>query len=114
MKMALVAGVTALGILTSAGMVQAEQKIISGAELASLFPGSFQAVAHGMTIKITARGNGTLSGQMQNLKDSGRWTLAGGRLCITWNKWLNGKTSCSMVVADNGWYRGSGVKFRKL
>ena len=67
-----------------------------------------------MSIKITARGNGTLHGQMQGYKDSGRWTLSGGRLCITWDKWLNGKTACSMVVADNGWYRGNGVKFRKL
>jgi hypothetical protein len=114
MKKAIVAGVTALGIIASAGVASAEQKVISRAELAKLFPGSFHAVANGMVIRITARGNGTLSGQMQNLKDSGRWTLSGGRLCITWNKWLNGRTACSMVVADNGWYRGNGVKFRKL
>jgi hypothetical protein len=114
MKKALVAGATALGILLSAPGAIAEQKTISGAELAGLFPGSFLAVANGMSIKITARGNGTLHGQMQGYKDKGKWTLAGGRLCITWEKWLSGKTTCSMVVADNGWYRGSGVKFRKL
>lgn len=114
MKKAIVAGVTALGIIASAGIASAEQKTISGAQLAKLFPGSFQAVASGMTIKITASGNGALQGQMQGYKDSGRWNLSGGRLCITWNKWLAGKTSCSMVVADNGWYRGNGVKFRKL
>lgn len=108
------AGVAALGILTSVVSATAEQKTITAAELGKLFPGSFLAVAGGMSIKITARGNGSLHGQMQDLKDSGRWTLSGGRLCITWSKWLNGKTACSMVVADNGWYRGNGVKFRKL
>jgi len=114
MKKTLLAGVTALGIIASAGIASAEQRPISGAELAQLFPGSFHAIAAGLSIRITARGNGTLSGQMQGYKDSGRWTLSRGQLCITWNKWMNGKTTCSMVVADNGWYRGNGVKFRKL
>ena len=37
-----------------------------------------------------------------------------GKLCIVWSNWLNGKASCSRVIADDGWYRGNGVKFRKI
>jgi len=27
---------------------------------------------------------------------------------------MDGKQSCSEVVADNGWYRGTGGRFKKL
>ena len=116
MKKAIGAAALALGLVTTSlgNLALAEQKTVTPAELGNLFPGSFIAVASGMPVTIVASGNGTLRGQMKGYKDTGRWTLSGGRLCITWNKWLNGKTSCSMIVADNGWYRGSGVKFRKL
>ena len=88
---------------------------LSQAELGKLFPGSFQAVVHGaVTVKITARGNGTLIGQMTGQEDRGRWSVKSGKLCIVWSNWLNGKASCSRVIADDGWYRGNGVKFRKI
>ena len=88
---------------------------LSQAELGKLFPGSFQAVVSGaVTVKITARGNGTLIGQMTGQEDRGRWSVKSGKLCIVWSNWLNGKASCSRVIADDGWYRGNGVKFRKI
>jgi len=88
---------------------------LSQAELGKLFPGSFQAVVHGaVTVKITARGNGTLIGQMTGQEDRGRWSVQSGKLCIVWSTWMNGKASCSRVIADDGWYRGNGVKFRKI
>ena len=88
---------------------------LSQSELGKLFPGSFQAVVNGaVTVMITARGNGTLVGQMTGQEDRGWWSVKSGKLCIVWSSWLNGKTSCSRVVADDGWYRGNGVKFRKI
>ena len=88
---------------------------LSQAELGKLFPGSFQAVVNGaVMVKITARGNGTLIGQMTGQEDRGRWSVKSGKLCIVWSTWLNGKASCSRVIADDGWYRGNGVKFRKI
>ena len=30
------------------------------------------------------------------------------------SRWTDGKSSCSEVVASNGWYRGNGVRFKKF
>ena len=69
------------GITASAG----DAVTLSQAELGKLFPGSFQAVVNGaVTIKITARGNGTLIGQMTGQEDRGRWSVQSGKLCIVW------------------------------
>lgn len=87
---------------------------LSQSELRQLFPGSFTAVVQGYTVQISARGNGVLIGSVNGYKDHGRWSLTGGKLCITMSSFTGGKPSCSMVVADGGWYRGRGVKFRKL
>ena len=92
-----------------------ESSSLSQAELGKLFPGNFQAVVNGaVTVKITARGNGTLVGQMTGQQDRGWWSVKSGKLCIVWSTWLAGKASCSRVIADDGWYRGNGVKFRKI
>ena len=53
-----------------------EAVTLSQAELGKLFPGNFQAVVNGaVTVKITARGNGTLIGQMTGQEDRGRWSV---------------------------------------
>lgn len=92
-----------------------DSAVLSQAELGRLFTGRFQAVVSGaVVVKITARGNGTLIGQMSGQEDRGRWSVRSGKLCIVWSNWLNGKASCSRVIADDGWYLGNGVKFRKI
>ena len=92
-----------------------ESVTLTQAELGKLFPGSFQAVVNDtVTVQITARGNGTLIGQMTGQQDSGRWSVQSGKLCIVWSTWLSGKASCSRVVSNDGWYHGNGVKFRKI
>jgi hypothetical protein len=93
----------------------ADQAALSPAELGRLFPGSFTAVVNGaVTVRILAKGNGTMTGQMSNASDNGHWSVNGGKLCIVWSKWLGGKTSCSSVKSGDGWYHGNGVKFRKI
>jgi hypothetical protein len=100
---------------SSPGARADETIILSQAELGKLFPGSFQAVVNGaVTVMITARGNGTMVGQMTGQEDRGWWSVKSGKLCIVWSTWLSGKASCSRVIADDGWYRGNGVKFRKI
>ena len=84
-------------------------------QLQKLFPGTFTAVVHGaMKLTFTAKGNGTLIGAMPGKKDSGQWTVQNGKLCVMLNTWTRGKSACSAVVADNGWYQGRGIKFRKV
>ncbi len=102
-----------IALLLSAPAAKAGDTL-SQTELRQLFPGSFTAVVRGYTVQISAKGNGVLVGSVNGLKDQGSWSLQGGKLCITMMSFTGGKPSCSMVVADNGWYRGRGVKFRKL
>jgi hypothetical protein len=93
----------------------ADQSSLSPAQLGQLFPGNFTAVVNGaLTVKIVARGNGTLLGQMNGRQDSGHWRISGGKLCIVWSSWMGGKISCSSVKSGDGWYHGNGVKFRKI
>jgi hypothetical protein len=88
---------------------------LSQSELRRLFPGSFDAVVYGiLQVKIVAHGNGQLIGLFSGKKDTGRWSVSNGRLCIMLSRWTDGKSSCSPVVASNGWYRGNGVRFKKL
>ncbi len=88
---------------------------LTHSQLQKLFPGTFMAVVHGaMKLTFTAKGNGTLIGEMPGKQDSGRWNVRDGKLCVMLNTWTRGKSACSAVVADNGWYQGRGIKFRKI
>ena len=89
---------------------------LSGAELRSLFPGSFQAVVSGaINFRITARGDGSLSAiSPRGRTDTGRWSVRSGKLCIEFNNWLAGRTRCTSVIHDAGWYVGSAVKFKRV
>jgi hypothetical protein len=114
MKRGWMAGLALVGLIVSSGGVLGGERL-SHNELGRLFPGSFYAVVNGsLTMNIVARANGTLSGKVAGYQDTGRWSVQAGRLCIAWNKWLNGKTTCSAVVDTGAWYQGSGVRFKKL
>jgi hypothetical protein len=114
MIMGRIAGLALAGLIVSAGDAVAGEKL-SHAQLGKLFPGSFYAVVNGsLTMNITAKANGTLTGKVSSYQDTGRWSVQSGRLCIVWTKWLGGKTTCSAVVDTGAWYQGSGVKFKKL
>jgi len=87
---------------------------LSQSELRRLFPGNFDAVVYGiLDVKIVAHGNGELVGLFSGKKDTGRWSITNDRLCIMLSRWTDGKSSCSQVVASDGWYRGNGVRFKK-
>lgn len=101
-----------LSLALSGNPAQAQSNL-SQQQLRTLFPGSFVAVVKGYTVHFQASGSGALVGTANGMTDHGRWSVQNGRLCITMNSWTRGQAQCSMVVADNGWYLGQGVKFRK-
>ena len=73
---------------------------LSPRELTRLFPGDFQAVVQNYNVRFSAKTDGTLVGKVLGSSDQGRW--------------MKGRTNCSPVIEQAGWYEGSGVKFRKL
>ena len=104
-----------LTVFLASNAMAGDKPILSQTELRQLFPGNFTAVVNGaVTVLIMAKSNGTMIGQMTGKQDSGRWSVAGGKLCIVWSTWLSGKASCSSVKSGDGWYLGNGVKFRKI
>ncbi len=103
-------------LIASATLAKAEEPVVlTKAELVRLFPGKFVAVVNrAVSLKISAKGNGVLVGQMAGASDYGRWSLKGDKLCVVWSSWLDGKVSCSNVKEADGWYVGVGVRFRKI
>ena len=104
----------ALGLL-AAGTAARADDALSDQQLLRLFPGTFEALVKGkyqITVKV-ARG-GAIVGVLSGLEDHGRWTVKDGQLCIVLPRLTRGKVECSEVVADNGWYRGRSVSFRKI
>ena len=103
-------------MLTLCALPASAGEMLSGGELRSLFPGRFQAVVSGFIhLKITAGGNGSLSAiSTRGKTDRGRWSIRAGKLCIEFDRWLSGRRSCTPVVQEAGWYRGSMVKFKRI
>lgn len=102
-------------VMMCASSVGHANETLTHAQLQKLFPGTFAAVVQGaMKLTFIAKGNGILIGDMPGKHDSGRWSVQNGKLCIMLSTWTGGKSACSEVVADSGWYRGQGVKFRKI
>ena len=91
----------------------ADEKLSTRA-IKQLFPGQFHAVVKGYKVVFTAKSDGSLIGNYNSAKDTGRWSVRRGRLCIMLKEWMEGKTTCSTVVQNGSWYRAKKVKFRKL
>src|SRR5215213_1533064 len=100
-------------VLPTAPLQAAES--VSGLELRRLFPGRFQAVAHGfLKIRIVASADGSLYARQIGKADTGVWAIRADRLCIRFTKWLKGRTRCSRVTEQAGWYSTSDVTFKKV
>lgn len=115
MKFATIAVAAMLVGLCSAPAGAAETGTLGQQALKKLFPGSYHAVVSGMyELRITARRDGSLLGSSSSKSDTGTWTIAGTNLCITFARWMNGRSMCSPVSWDGEWYRLTRVKFRKI
>ena len=101
-----------MGVVAVGGATAGER--LSTGAIKKLFPGQFRAVVKGYSVKFVARSDGSLVGKHPASSDTGRWSIRRGRLCIMLKEWMEGKTSCSTVVHNDGWYRAEKVKFRKL
>ena len=100
-----------VGILSLAGLAPAQAgETLSQTALRALFPGTFHAVASGIVpLKITA-----LLGRMASRSDRGRWSVSGGQLCVVFQKWLSGRTTCAPVVREAGWFRAASIRFKRI
>ena len=88
---------------------------LSKAELQHLAPGRYVVTLYNtISMTVTMKPNGTVSGSTASEKDSGTWNLSGNRLCIAWTKWLGGRARCSGLVSEAGIYRGNGFTFRRI
>ena len=88
---------------------------LTAQEIIRLTPGTFHAVVKGKyRLTVTLARDGTAVGKIPGVEDRGRWTVRDDQLCIVLPTWTRGHVVCSAVVADNGWYRGRSVAFRKF
>jgi len=109
----LLVALLATDVWTTAPLQAAES--VSALELRRLFPGRFQAVAHGfLKIRIIASADGSLYARQIGKADTGVWAIRADRLCIRFTKWLKGRTRCSRVTEQAGWYSTSDVTFKKV
>ncbi len=109
--------ICSLGLLVSTltGGAAFADAPMTAQEIIRLAPGTFKAVVKGKyELTVTLTRDGTAVGMAQGLEDRGRWTVRNDELCIVLPTWTRGRVECSTVVADNGWYRGRSVSFRKL
>ena len=104
----------AIAFLAPVPLAHAEEPL-NDQQLLRLFPGTFQALVKGKyEVTVTVKRDGAIVGEVSGLLDQGRWTVRDGELCIVMPAMTRGRVECSAVVADNGWYRGRSVSFRKL
>jgi hypothetical protein len=103
-----VAGLIGLSVMAPSHAHSLEPRALN-----ALFPGTFDAVVQGYTVRVTAHKDGSLVGRHAFSADSGRWSIRRGKLCVTLSNWLNGRTACAKVVRQGDWYRAGDVLFRK-
>ena len=88
---------------------------LTAQQIRRLAPGTFHAVVKGkFQLIVTLSRDGARIGKGSGLTDRGRWSVRDNELCITMPNMTRGFQMCSAVVADNGWYKGRNVSFRKL
>jgi hypothetical protein len=88
---------------------------VSALELRRLFPGSLPGNRAGIFENPHHRVGRLFTVCAANGKsDRGVWAIRADRLCIRFTKWLKGRTRCSKVTEQAGWYSTSDVKFKKV
>lgn len=101
-----VAGMIAFAAMP-AGDADAVSKFFDGRKIRSLFPGTFEARVGGvLPLIIRASGSGALKGKLliAGKSDRGRWQVRSDKLCISWRKWMDGRTTCGYVHRAGSWY----------
>ena len=88
---------------------------LSPSQIRQLAPGRYNVSVLGLvSMTVSMRPNGTLTGFADGEKDHGVWTVRGQKLCVAWNKWVGGKQRCASLTGGNGSYSGGGLYLRKI
>jgi hypothetical protein len=108
--------VAVLVLLATSG--QADAGNPDGGWIKGLFPGYFEAKVQGYRILFAGYRNGSLKGEAYGRQDQGHWFVKGDALCVSWEKWTKGKTTCGSISQQGGWFVASGgsgemLKFRR-
>jgi hypothetical protein len=101
--------IAALPALLLSGLATAAEarQTLSAGELRALFPGQFVAVwKDKQRLEIDAGQGGEVRGGVGVLSSSGRWSIAGNELCLSFAMWTGKKVRCGRVFKDGGWYLG--------
>ena len=108
-RVALIAAMSACSSVALAG------EALTARDILRLTPGTFHAVVKGkFEVTVTLTRDGRAVGRVPGHEDKGRWTVRGDELCIVMPTWTRGRVECSLVIAEEGWYRGRNVAFRRL
>lgn len=112
----IVLAISAMGLAAPHGAAVAGN--LDSSSIRKLFPGEFEAVVRGYRIHISGSAGGRLVGEAYGQQDRGRWYMKGNTLCVAWNKWAEGKSTCGKISQQSGWFVASGsggqiLKFRR-
>lgn len=107
-----------IGAVGLTAAAQAQAGSLASADIAKLFPGQFEAQVKGYRVNFAGSRNGALAGVAYGQQDNGRWFMKGSTLCVSWNKWTQGKAHCGQISQQGGWYvasngEGELLKFRR-
>jgi hypothetical protein len=82
-------------------------------EVRALFPGRYVVrVMNTLELTVSMHANGMVKGKANGETDTGRWSVEGSQLCITWSKWNNGRKDCSNLKRSGNIVKGKGFWFQ--
>ena len=100
----LAAAAVAIVAISSPLAAQGGEKL-TAEEIAALFPGQYEAIWKDKhEVFVEAGGNGEISGSYGIFFGSGKWWIAGDRLCVG-SRWFS-KDRCSEVERQGEWFMG--------
>ncbi len=86
---------------------------LSSQQLGKLFPGRYVVEIFGRwDLSVNMRPNGEISGAAGKYRDTGKWSVENGKLCIAWRSWTKGKKGCSALSRKGPWVSGRGFRFK--
>ena len=101
----------ALAVMTLAPTASAKE--LTAGELRKFFPGSYSVtIFNSFTLNVRMSGNGVITGVSRGKRDSGRWSIEGSQLCVSWSNWTKGRKGCSVLRRDGDLLRGRGFYFK--
>jgi hypothetical protein len=100
-------------VLATAVAAPVHAEALTSKDLNKLFPGSYTVkIFNKWDLRVRMSSNGAIKGTAAGFSDTGRWSIEGGKLCIAWNSWTNGRKGCSALRRENGVIKGRGFVFK--